>query len=152
VPLHFAIRLAEQSASEGRAVERLHKAEVGCTRTAGSALSPTYGIVLDKTSPLQEQDCLIAAHVAKSAEWAANSALADPSESANSALEAYTWAREAAKLAKLRNAITNLRDDIDALHRVAKKGRWTDATPVPSSVFELLKDNESDRQWWQFWK
>jgi hypothetical protein len=40
-------------------------------------------------------------------------------------------------------------DDIDALPHWARV--WSEDTPVPPSVFDLLADAAPRKPWWQFW-
>jgi len=150
--LHTAIGLAEESAQKGEAAAELKKAVPACVITAGAALRPTYkGFSIDEPVPADDHASHIACHVAKSAEWAAQAALEDPSESARAALEAYIWSRDAAHLAEAVDVITQLQDDFAGLWRVATRGRWSNHTAVPPRVFELLKEDPPEKPWWPPW-
>jgi hypothetical protein len=152
-PLRTAIQLAEQSAQEGGSAAGLEEAVVASVMTAGAALLPTYtGFSIDEPVPTDEHACHIASYVAKSAEWAAKSAQEKPSGSAHAALEAYTWARDAAHSSEAVDVLTRLQDDFTGLCRVAARGRWSDNTPVPPCVFSLLAKEPPEKPWWAFWR
>ncbi|QEH34924.1 hypothetical protein OJF2_34690 [Aquisphaera giovannonii] len=152
-PLLSATRLAERSAQEGRPAPGLKDAIVGSVTTAGAALLPTYGMSSgDEPLPAGEHACHVASFAAKSAEWAANAAREAPSGSADAALEAYTWARDAAHAAEAVDVLARLRGDFAGLVRVATRGRWADDTPVPPSLFELLAEDSDEKPWWAFWR
>lgn len=148
-----AIRLAEESAREGAAAEGLEDAIDGSIMTAGAALAPTYGMASgDEPVPPDDRACHIASFAAKSAEWAAKAAQEEPSESAYAALEAYTWARDVARSAEAVDVLARLQHDFAGLCRVAARGQWSDDTPVPPDVFELLAEAPPAKRWWVFWR
>ncbi len=152
-PLRAAIALAEQSAREGQPAPELEEAIVGSVITAGAALKPTYGFSPGKEPvPVDEHASQIASFVAKSAEWAAKAAQQGPSGSVNAALEAYIWARDTAHMAEAVDVLARLQDDFTGLHRVARRSRWSDDTPVPPSVFDLVAEAPPEKPWWAFWQ
>jgi hypothetical protein len=79
---------------------------------------------------------LIASLAAHAAEHAAQAAMKPPSESATSALEAFAWARQAA--GDDSEIIEALWRELMQLERIARRGEWTDQTPVPVNVWDLL--------------
>jgi hypothetical protein len=122
--------------------------------TAGAALIPIYEGILPNNEPAPdgEHACVSASHVAKAAEWAAEAAQASPSASANAALEAYTWARDASHAAEAVDILGRQQSDFAGLFRVAARGRWTDETPVPASLFDLLAEDPPEKPWWVIWR
>lgn len=151
--LRRAIGLAEQSAAEGIPAAELHAAIVAAIMTAGAALLPLYGMSSsDEPGPAGEPDCQVASFAAKAAEWAAKAAAEAPSGSAHAALEAYTWARDAADLAGAGDVWDRLDADFANLRRAAARGRWSDATPVPPSVLDRLREGPPEQPWWAFWR
>jgi hypothetical protein len=149
--LQAAVRLAEQSAANGRTADGTNEAMIGAVAAAGAALMPVYGVASGEPVPADENACYIASFVAKVAEWAAKAAQGDASASANAALEALTFCRDAAHAAEAVEVLEQLQSDFAGLYRVATQGRWSDKTPVPPSVFGLLSDELSRKAWWRFW-
>jgi len=149
--VRIAIRLAEQSAAEGQPIEGLDGAITNALQAAGAALRSVYGFPSEEPPPPNEQACVTASHTAKVAEWAATAAHEGASKSVNAALEASAFARGAAETAEAAELLDRLRQDLAALRRVAARGRWTDETPVPPSVFDLLAEEPSAPPWWKFW-
>jgi hypothetical protein len=148
--LETAIGLAEQSAAEARAAPGVEESGTNAIKSAGAALARVYGFQGSQTNPADEHASTVASFVAKVAEWAAKSAQGPEDESARAALEAYTFARDAAHAAEEGRMIEGLQRDFDSLYRVAKHGKWADTTPVPPTVFDLLSDEGPGRPWWRF--
>ena len=71
------------------------------------------------------------------AEKAARAACSVAAESIESAEEAYQFTVAVAVEGNRRDILEQLDQEFNALLRVAKKGRWGDATPVPPEVFAL---------------
>ena len=149
--LEHALHLAEQAAAKGRVVEGLKAARIQAVITAGVALRPVYGMAGEEPGPVGEKACHIASFVAKVAEWAAKAAQDDSGASANAALEAYTFCRDAADTAEAVDLVEQLPVELTALCRVAARGRWSDNTSVPPSVFASPIDGARLRPWWRFW-
>jgi hypothetical protein len=129
----------------------MREALIAAITTAGAALSPVYGLPSNEPGPDNETACHIASFAAKVSEWAIRSAQEGPAASTNAALEAYTFAREAAHAAEVVQVLDELHSDLTRLRRVADRGRWSDDTPVPAGVFELLADASDKEPWWKFW-
>jgi hypothetical protein len=146
-----AISWAERSAAEGQPVPNLREATSNAIRVAGAAILPICGSTSDEELPVGESACLVASFVAKSAEWAARAADENSSRSADGALEAYSHAREAARLAEEPELLDRLHGDFEGLTRVARRGDWDDRTPVPSTVFDLISTDSERRSWWKIW-
>jgi hypothetical protein len=149
--LKLAVNLAERSAESALAVEGLDDAAIGAVVVAGGALCRQREAALASGSPPSTSD-LVASFVAKTAEWAANSAASDPSRSEDAALEAYSFARQAAEAAGVDPMLEQIHDELGGLLRAARKGRWTDRTPVPPRVFDLLTERPPSRRWWEYWR
>lgn len=139
-----ALELAEMSAASARPVEGLKKAVGNAVQTAGGAMLAVYGITIeddeeDEDEPLPQDGnaAIIASFAAHAAEHAANAASKPPAESADSALEAFGWARQAA--GDDSEIIQALWGELIQLERIARRGGWNDQTPVPASVWELLE-------------
>jgi hypothetical protein len=94
---------------------------------------------------------LTVAQVAKAAEFAAICAQSDEPASGDAALSAYTWARDGAHGAEAAEMLEQLQTDFAALYRVAKLGRWSNRTPVPAEVFELMVEDVPTKPWWKVW-
>lgn len=148
--LDAATSLAEQSACDGLAAEGLESAAAGATITAGGALVGVYGFKsYGDPLPATDHAGYIASFAAKVAEYAAKAADAGPSGSAAAAIHAYSLARDTTDRAEAVAILDRLHADLASLRRVASRGRWTDDTPVPPDVFDLLED---DKPWWAFWR
>jgi hypothetical protein len=119
--------------------------------TAGAALTPVYEADDEEPYPDDENACHIASFAAKAAEWAVKSAQGSPAESKSGSMEAFTFACDAATRAGATEIVEQLESDLAGLYRVTVQGKWSDATPVPSSVFALLADEPSSKPWWKFW-
>jgi hypothetical protein len=147
-----AIQLAEQSAATGRAADGLKAAMVESCATAGAAQLLMYPqFPRNEPLPTDVTACEIACCAAKVAEWAATAAYEGASKSVDANLEAYAFTRRAAEMAGAAELLDRLRHDLAALRRVATRGRWTDETPVPPSVFDLLAEEPPASPWWKFW-
>lgn len=149
--LKLAVNLAERSAESALAMEGLNDAAIGAVVVAGGALCRQGEAALASGSPPSTSD-LVASLVAKTAEWAAKSAASDPSRSEDAALEAYSFARQAAEAAGVDPMLEQIHDELGGLLRAARKGRWTDRTPVPPRVFDLLTERPPSRRWWEYWR
>jgi hypothetical protein len=111
-----------------------------------------HGFPSDEWAPTESHAAAVATYAAKAVEWAAKAAAGPPGDSVQAALEAYTWARDAAHAAEAVEILTTLHVELRSLHRVARRGRWTDQTPVPPSVFDTLVSGDEDRgSRWRFW-
>jgi hypothetical protein len=94
----------------------------------------------------------VAALAAKVAEKAAEAALLAPDRSGTAAHEAFHFAVDAINAARDHELLERLQQDFEALRRVVKRGRWSDESRVPSSVFDLLGLQEpKSRPWWKLW-
>ncbi len=146
-----AIELAEQSAARGRPVEGLDRAVRGAIMTAGGASFSVYGIESAEALPRDGNAAVAASFVAKTAEKAAEAAHSSPEQALEEVLFGCNFAfniegKEAAR------AYRRIKKDFANLLRVARRGRWTDRTPVPQAAFDLLADDdEPSRPWWKFW-
>jgi hypothetical protein len=129
-----AIELAERSAVAGRPEEELKDAELEALGTAGAALMKLYGYPTDEPGPPDGNMAAAAAEPAKSAEHAARAAASAPNDSLEPALEAYDWAKGATS--KRPDLAIQLNRDLARILELAKIGRWTDETPVPSNTWE----------------
>lgn len=148
-----AIELAERSAAQGRPANGLKEAVTNATMVSGMAIATSlYGFPdADEPVPADGNAGAKASFVTKVAERAAEAAQVAPSESLEAASDAFRFAwslcsgKEEALLASIYRDLANL-------CRVARRGRWTDETPVPPSVFDLLdEDEEPAKPWWRFW-
>jgi Domain of unknown function (DUF4375) len=132
-----AIRLVEGSAEEGRALDALEDAETNALVTAGAALRGLYGFPDDKEPPPDDGNRATAASfIAKAAEFAVRAARSAPKESALAALQAFTFARDAASGDEA--LLDPILDDLARLHRAAAEGRWRDRTPVPADFWDTI--------------
>lgn len=139
-----ALELAEMSAASARPAEGLEEAVGNALQTAGAAMLAMYGITVedeeeDEDEPLPQDGnaSLIAAFAAKTAEKAAETANCSPEKSADLALEAFGFARQTA--GDTSDSIQTLWQEFMQLERVARRGGWTDQTPVPANVWDLLE-------------
>jgi hypothetical protein len=106
----------------------------------------------DERAPTDEHAATTASFVAKSVEWAARAAGVAPGESAHPTLEAFVFAHDAAHAAEDAETIEGLHDDLEAIDRVARRGRWTERTSVPPEVFGLLSESSRTRKpSWKIW-
>jgi hypothetical protein len=140
------IELAEQAGAAAQPLCGLDDAYVKATTAAGAAQMAIHGFANDEQAPTELNQAAIATYSAKAVEWAAKAAVRPSADSAHDTLEAYTWARDAAHAAEAVEILTGLKSDLLSLIRVAKKGRWTDQTAVPPSVFDLLATGEEDQK------
>jgi hypothetical protein len=131
--IRLATDLAEQSASEGCAVEGLKDAAMNAVVAAGAALASE-----DESGPKDAFSGTIASFVAKAAEKAAKSARLDADDSLFAAMEAWDLAAKAAASAGKREIAEKLEEEFSKLHRVADRGRWTDRTKIRSEVWTML--------------
>ncbi len=135
-----ALELAETSAASARPADGLEEARSNALQTAGQAMLAMYGIILedDDQEPLPSDGnaALVALFVAKTAEKAAEAANSSPDKSADLVLEAFGFARQTA--GDTSDLIQTLWNELTQLERIARRGQWTDQTPVPSDVWDLL--------------
>jgi hypothetical protein len=143
--LQTAVALAEQSAAAARPEPGLDRAGLDVVVTAGAALMPVYEPDGEEPYPADENACHGASFAAKAAEWAAKAAQGAPAESEQAALEALSFASDAAHRAGAPELVGQLERDVAGLSRVAARGRWSDATSVPPSVFGLLTEEPARR-------
>lgn len=139
-----ALELAEMSAASARAADGLEEAAGKALQTAGAAMLAMYGITLedeeeDEDEPLPQDGnaAIIASFVAKAAEKAAETAFCSPEKSTALALEAFGFARQAA--GDPSDLIQRVWQELMQLERVVRRGGWTDQTPVPADVWDLLE-------------
>jgi hypothetical protein len=131
-----AIRLAERSAKEGRALEDLKRAQVDILVTAGAALRGLYGVPSAEESPPDDGNRAVAASlVAKAAEFAVRAASSSPKESASEALQAFGFAKDAASGDP--RLLRRIRRDLARLDRAAEGG-WHHGTPVPVDIWKTI--------------
>lgn len=144
-----AVTWVERSAKNGRAEEGMKEAVTKAMMTAGAALAPVFGFPSEEPAPGDKTKCLVASFVAKSAEWAARTASAPVEGSANSALEAFGFLRQATEAEGEEDILPVLRSELEALCRVAAQGGWTDSTAVAPEAFTFLADSTPTRPWWR---
>src|SRR5262249_37598854 len=123
----------------------LDAASMEATRAAGAAQLGIHGLASKERPPRGKPGVTIASSVAKAAEWAARAAAAPPGDSVDATLEAFTWAQDAADAARAPKILTDLESDLLGLWQAANRGRWTNQTPVPPSVFDALDGQDSMR-------
>ncbi len=133
-----AIQLAERSGAEGEAVEGLESAIIETVVTAGAALRSVYGFASEEATPNDNDSATIASFVSQDAWKAATAANARPDDSMFPALEAHSLAQDAATAAATIIILIDIEKDFARLHRAVVRGRWTDKTAVPPTVFEGL--------------
>jgi len=150
-----ATQLAERSAGAGNAADGLESVATDALMTAGAALAISlYGYPMEDPEP-GPPDGTAATHalqIAKAAEFAARAALAGPKQSANSATEAYVWARGLATDLGEWELFETMQREFKELRRAARRGRWTHRTAVPPEVFdEGYEPEEPSKPWWKIW-
>jgi hypothetical protein len=134
-----AIRLAEESAEAGRALDGLKEAEINAVATAGAASMGLYGCPDGmEREPLPEDGnrAIVAANVARVAQNAARTARSYSGESAEAALEAFGFARSAASDGE--ELLDRILDDLSRLHRAARDAGWWHRTPVPTNIWDTI--------------
>lgn len=136
-----ALELAEMSAASARPTDGLDDAQVDAAVASGGAMMGLYGFSFDKEDeepqPPDGNAAVIASYAARAAEHAADAANKPPAESANPAIEAFAWARQAA--GDDSELIETLWRELIQLERIARQGQWTHQTPVPPNVWNLLE-------------
>jgi hypothetical protein len=133
-----AIDLAELSASEGRAVDGLDDAMTWAVVVAGAALATRADSAQGESRPENAHSGTIASFVAHAAEKAALAALAEDDGSRSAAMEAWSFSRKAAASADEAGLADDLEEDFARLHRVVKRGKWTDRITVPLEIWSML--------------
>lgn len=155
--LEEIVQYAERSAATRQAgIESSDIVARGCG-IAGLALlgylNPKYSWdPEDGPMPPNKSASHIACHVAKTAEFAAI-ACCKPSPCEPSILDGgFGYFLGAVNGANRRDLLDELIEEFDSLVRVAKKGKWNHATPVPPEVFDLLVRVEPEvKPFWKFW-
>jgi hypothetical protein len=147
-----AIRLSEESASWGVQADGLKNARLQATITAGAAFSPHIHRDPQRPDdpepkPAGRQLAVVAILAAKVAEMAALAAEDGPDGSAEAAGSAFGFMMDACNEAGDGNPWDQLEVDFATLARAARRGGWTDRTPVPPSVF----DGGTGKRWWRVW-
>jgi hypothetical protein len=135
-----AIELAEKSAASAHEVEGLEAARTKALITAGAATMGLYGFSFNKKEeplPSDGNTAVVASCVARTAEQAAKAAIDPPATSVESTLGAFGFARQAA--GDTSDCIETLWRELIHLERVARRDEWTDQTPVPANVWDLLE-------------
>lgn len=137
-----ALELAEISAASARSVEELDDAQLKACVTAGGAMMGLYGFSFNREDeeesfPPDGNAALIASVAARTAEEAAKAAENPPEESVHPVLAAFAFARQAA--GESSELVETLWRELMQLERVARRGEWTDQTPVPPNVWDLLE-------------
>jgi hypothetical protein len=134
--LREALRLAEESALEGRAQEGLENAVLEAVMTAGAALCGTIVKVrIEEPVPKKRKAALIASFVAKAAEHAAEAARVSPLDSAAKAARAVFFAAQAASEAGRSPKFLPLFNlDLAQIFRRSRLENWTDSTPMPRDL------------------
>jgi hypothetical protein len=135
--VRIAIELAEQSAAEGRPVDGLDQARMHAVMAAGAALLGDFKGI-NARPPENALSGTIASFVAKAAEHAAKSAATEAKDSTLAAMEAWSFATQAAGSADEPEIMQELKDDFTRLFRVAKRGGWTNRTKVPVEIWSML--------------
>ena len=134
------VELAERSAAQGRAVADLKNAEIEARVVAGVAMISHYRIPDEQESDAPPSEtALVAANIAAAASRVAETALANPEESARRASDAFAFASDIARQARELDALIGFEEDFQRLYQAAARGRWTDQTPVPPAVFGPLQ-------------
>jgi hypothetical protein len=147
-----ALKLAEQSAAQGKPAPGLKEAKTNAVVAAGAALFALYGFATKEPLPADGNAGTIASFVAKVAEHAAAAALAGRHESADLAQGAFTFALEALVAANKEIIREKIVLDYERICRVARRARWGDRDPVAPTVFSSLSEEEIPRNpWWKFW-
>jgi len=150
--LETAMRLAEESANRARPSPELKDAMGNLVRTAAASLAPISGEVAGaEPYPASETACRVAFSAIRATACAAEAAMNGAEESTIKATEAFVAARQAAESADSTALLKELERDLEKFVRQSRKERWSDSTPVASSVFVGLTEPRSDRKWWKFW-
>jgi Domain of unknown function (DUF4375) len=150
-----AIIQAAKAAAIAQATPEVKQAEGMAGLAAGTALSISlYGYPNEDSEPGPPDGnaASSACQVIKAAEHAAAAAGADNKESCvRDATQSYAYARGMA-LDMAPELFDQMARDFRSLQRAARRGHWTDRTPVPQSVFTSTDDDdEPPRPWWKFW-
>ncbi|MFO0965089.1 MAG: DUF4375 domain-containing protein [Gemmataceae bacterium] len=128
-----AIVLAERSAEDARAAKGLEDAVVTVAVAAGAAFQG------GAQGPDDAYSGTIASLVARAAEKAAESALANNSDdSARIVFDAWDFATSAADSADRDDISRQIRDDLDKLLGEAKARGWSSRSKVPSDIWSFL--------------
>lgn len=104
----------------------------------------------DEPAPPNEERSYVASFAAKAAEWAGKAARGPADASSHSALESYSFARDAAVRARGLTVLVALEEDFERLYRRAKRDRWQNDTAIPASAFD--PSDEPPAAWWKFWE
>jgi hypothetical protein len=144
-----AIAVAEDSAAKARPSDRLKDSVLNAMITAGAAVRPVYKD--DEFGPPDGNMATVAFFAVKAAEKAAEAAQATPDESERFVLEAFSFAQDAAS--DNDQLVERMYNELDRLRAVATRGNWTDDTPVPNQVFDLVgnDDDSKERPCWRSW-
>jgi hypothetical protein len=134
----MAIRLAEHSACQARALDGLKAAVLNALMAAGAALISRPELAHGEPRPPDGFSGTIASFVAKAAEKAAESALADAKKSRLAASESWGFAAGAANCAERPDITKLMQVSLSSLHREAASAKWTDRTPIPFRIWEEL--------------
>jgi Domain of unknown function (DUF4375) len=131
--IHIAIDLAERSASEGRPMPGLKDATMNATMASGAALGAGSDFLRESPAAANAYDSTLASFAARAALKAAEAALGSVEDSRFSAMEAWDAAKSAAGETDL---IKEMEADSAMIYRAARKGNWTDLTPVSKEIWE----------------
>ena len=140
-----AIVQAAKAAATGQATREVKEAEGMAGEAAGTALSISlYGYPNEDSEPGPPDGnaATWVTYVIKAAECAAGAASADEKKwRVHYALQSYAYARDTAKEMDT-ELVDQMAHDFRVLERAARRGRWTDRTLVPQSVFASDEDDE----------
>jgi hypothetical protein len=132
------IEAVERSAARGQADAGLDRSHAESVKVSGAAQRLIHGFPSDEQPPVDPDRVSIVANVASSAAEAARAAMAPPATSANLAQSSYSSAADAARIASAVTLLVAIEDDFARLCRAARRGRWSDETPVPPRILGTI--------------
>ncbi len=133
--IRIAIDLAEQSASEGRPIPGLEQAAGKATCASGAALGAGSDLLRHSPPAANAYEATLASCAARAALKAVEAALGSIEESRFSAMEAWDAAKNAAS-ADQTGLLEAMEEDAAVIYRAARRGNWTDRTPVSKEIWE----------------
>jgi hypothetical protein len=155
--LEEIVQYAEQAAAKAKAgTETSEFADKGCDIAGGAILGYWAPQIPwdpeDGPMPPNQHAANIACNVAKTAEFAVR-ASGHPSPCPPSVADGgYGYFLGVVNAANRRDLLDEFVEEFNSLVRVAKKGKWNHATPVPPEVFDLLERVEPEvKPFWKFW-
>ncbi len=130
-----AIDLAEQSATQGAAVDGLERAVQNASSVAAAAIATRF---VREPIPENAASGTVASFVAKAGANAAESAGANVEDSLAATADAWRFATAAASSADREVLAEELNDCLIKLYHAAIHGKWTNRTKVPSEIWSML--------------